>query len=45
MKFMYRKLFNLSEAQMDSEPIDVFYTNLYIHGQIENKKRIESKNG
>lgn len=42
---MYRKMFSLSAEQMESEPVDQFYTNLYISAQIDNKQRIEAKNG
>jgi len=42
---MYRKLFGLTEAEVEQEPVDTFYTNLYISAQIAEKQRIEEKNG
>lgn len=38
-------MFNLTATEMEAEPVDEFYTNLYISGQIENKRRLEEKNG
>lgn len=35
----------MTEAELEQEPIDTFYTNLYIHAQIAEKQRIEAKNG
>lgn len=44
-RYSYRALFGLTAAEMDQEPTDEFFTNLYIYSQIEEKKRIESKHG
>lgn len=30
---------------MEQEPVDEFYTNMYISAQIDRKQRIEAKNG
>lgn len=38
-------MFSMTEAELEQEPIDTFYTNLYIHAQMNEKQRIEAKNG
>jgi len=35
----------MTEAELEQEPVDTFYTNLYISAQINEKQRIEAKNG
>lgn len=44
-EYQYRKLFHLTAEEYDNEPADRLYTNLFIHAQIQEKKRIEAKNG
>jgi len=41
LKFHYRKLFHLSAAQLEQEPIDDFFTNLLIYGYIKEKQKME----
>lgn len=43
--YKYRKLFNLSHKDMMHEPVDEFYTNLYIYAGIKEKSRLEAKHG
>lgn len=43
--YEYRKLFKLSAAQYEAEPVDQLYTNLYIYGQIKKKEQLEAKHG
>lgn len=45
LKYQYRKLFKLSAAEMEAEPIDQFYLNLRIWNLIEKKKELEAKHG
>lgn len=45
LEYKYRKMFGLSAIEFAQEPIDTFYTNLFIHAQIAEKQRIEAKNG
>lgn len=45
LRYKYRKIFGLSAAEMDAEPLDEFYTNLYIYAQIKKKEELESKHG
>ena len=45
LEFKYRKLFGLSESELAHESTHTFYTNLYINAQIQEKQRIEAKNG
>jgi len=45
MIYQYRKLFSLSVEDMAKEPVDQFYTNLYIYAQIKEKERINAKHG
>ena len=44
-RFQYRKLFGMTEAELEQEPVDTFYTNLYIYAQMNEKQRIEAKHG
>lgn len=43
LRYQYRKLFGLTAQELELEPADQFFTNLYIYGQIQEKERIESK--
>lgn len=45
LKYQYQELFGLTSHQVDEEPTDRFFTNLYIYSQIQKKKEIESRNG
>lgn len=45
LRYRYRKMFGLTEQELEQEPIDTFYTNLFIHAQIAEKQRLEAKNG
>jgi hypothetical protein len=42
-KYLYRKLFGLSAAELDAEPVDDFFTNLKIYSFINKKQEIMSK--
>ena len=35
----------MTEAELEQEPVDTFYTNLYIYAQMNEKQRIEAKHG
>lgn len=43
LKYKYRELFHLSAKEMAEEPIDQFFTNLYIYAQISKKQEKEAK--
>ena len=45
MKYQYRKIFGLTEKELEEESIDTFYTNLYIHGAISKKQELEARHG
>ena len=45
LMYRYREIFGLSATEMEAEPVDTFYTNLYIYAQISEKQRIEAKHG
>lgn len=44
-KYRYRQLFGLTAQELAVEPIDQFFTNLFIWGQIQEKNRINEKHG
>lgn len=44
-EFIYRREFGLSAQEMVEEPVDQFFTNLYILAQIKRKRRIIAKHG
>lgn len=41
--FQYRKLFGLSAAELENEPVDMLFLNLKIYGFIKDKERLEAK--
>jgi hypothetical protein len=41
--FYYRQTFGLSALELEQEPIDQFFTNIFILGQIAEKNRINNK--
>lgn len=45
LEFRYREKFCLSAEQMEAEPTDKFFTNLYIYAQIRRKEELENKHG
>lgn len=45
MRYKYRKLFHLSAEELEKEPIDQFFTNLYIYAQIQKKEELINKHG
>ena len=45
VRYHYRQLFGLSSEEMHNEPVDEFFTNLFIWGQIQEKQRIENDHG
>lgn len=45
LRYQYRRLFGLTAAQYEAEPIDQRNENLYIYGEIEKQKKRESKHG
>ena len=42
-EFHYRKLFGLSKQQMLDEPLDDYFTNLFIQETLSSKEEQESK--
>lgn len=42
-KYMYRKEFGLTAAELEEEPVDQFFTNLTIIGLIRDKERIQAE--
>lgn len=44
-KFKYRRMFGMTAQQMEDEPIDQFFINLFIYAQIEKKKEAIEKHG
>lgn len=45
IRYRYRRIFHLDAYQMEGEPLDQLFTNLYIHSQIQEKQRLEAKHG
>lgn len=42
-RFHYRKMFKLSALEMEQEPMDRFFTNLYISSEIQKKMEREQR--
>lgn len=38
--YAYRKLFGLTAAELEAEPIDQFFLNLKIHALLKDKERL-----
>ncbi len=42
-KYLYRKLFGLTAAELEAEPVDDFFTNLKIYSTIQKKQEAMAK--
>lgn len=45
LRFTYRRLFGLSAAEIANEPMDEFYTNLFIYAEMQKKEELMNKHG
>jgi hypothetical protein len=45
IRFQYRKLFHLSAAQMNQEPVDEMALNLYIYSELNKQEERASRHG
>jgi hypothetical protein len=45
LRFRYRQLFSMTAAELDEEPADQFFLNLWIYGLIKDKERLEASHG